>query len=332
MTLALLPCSVMNGRCSSLGLALLVASSLGVACGGVSKGGSGNAGGDGGGAGTGSGGGSAGRKSCAYDGKTYADGATFTSTDGCNACSCGDGEVSCDDAACDDGCTYQGTHYREGQSFPAADGCNQCSCEKGGVITCTERGCVSCAEPPIAYAHAVEEARRCDPQSANQCQRRFDDGLACPCSVFINEANVEAIAAAKEAAATYDAGNCGGAKVCPPCATPVGGYCSNGQRCEPLWREGPQACKVEGLVYPHGATGVPDPTSCNKCTCSDGELSCTEINCPTPCPAEHVLSRQCALCGPADECLIVEHACLPTCTADTDSCACVDGVCRNLCG
>jgi hypothetical protein len=299
-----------------------------VACGGESEGGSGNARGDGGGAGTG---GSAGRKSCVYGGKTYADGATFTSTDGCNACSCGDGEVSCDDAACDDGCTYQGTHHREGQRFLAADGCNECSCEKGGAITCTERGCFSCADPPIAYAHAVEEARRCDPQSTNQCQGTLAERLACPCGVFINEANVEAIATAKEAAATYEAGDCG-SKMCPACVTPVGGYCSNAGRCESLWQEGPRACKVEGFVYPDGATGVPDPTSCNLCTCNSGELSCTEINCPVPCPAGYVFTTQCASCGPVDDCLIVEHACLPTCNADTDTCACVDGVCRNLCG
>jgi hypothetical protein len=153
--------------------------------------------------------------------------------------------------------------------------------------------------------------------------------------VFIDEANVEAIAAAKEAAATYEAGDCGGGEMCADCGTPVGGYCSQAGRCDTLWREGPRACKVEGIVYPDGATGIPDPTSCNECSCYGGELSCTEINCPKPCPAEHVFTTQCAACGPTDACLIVEHACLPTCSPDTDNCAqgiCSDGICRNICG
>jgi hypothetical protein len=38
--------------------------------------------------------------SCVYYGKTYASGATFRSSDGCNGCGCNNGEVACTDAAC----------------------------------------------------------------------------------------------------------------------------------------------------------------------------------------------------------------------------------------
>jgi len=215
------------------------------------------------------------------------------------------------------------------------DGCNNCRCGKGGSISCTDKACYSCQDMQTSYARAVEEARKCDPQSNNQCRGKLSEGLQCSCGVFVDEANVDAIAAAKRDAASYATGNCGGGVLCGACATPVGGYCSQAGRCETLWQEEPRACKVGGVVYPDGATGIPDPTSCNKCTCSDGELSCTEINCPTPCPTEHGFASQCALCGPTDECLIVEHACLPTCSPDGPACAegaCSAGICRNRCG
>jgi hypothetical protein len=321
----------MKGLRSSLGLVLLVTSSLGVACGGTSTGGRGN---DGGSAGAAAG--ATMRNGCVYDGKTYADGATFTSTDGCNACACSDGEVACDDAACAAGCTYQGKQSREGESFLTNDGCHECLCRPGGDISCTARACVSCQDAQTTHARAVDEALKCDPQASNQCLGKLTEGLPCSCGVFVNEANVEAIAAARRAAATYAAADCGGGTNCGPCATLVAGYCSQSGRCETLWQEEARPCKVGGVVYPDGAFGIHDPTSCNKCSCSNGNLICTAAHCPVPfCPAEHVFTTQCAQCGPADECLIVEHACLPTCSPDTDSCAegaCMNGVCRNLCG
>jgi hypothetical protein len=95
---------------------------------------------------------------------------------------------------------------------------------------------------------------------------------------------------------------------------------------------GEAACKVAGVIYPSGASGIPDPTSCNKCGCEDGQLSCTEIGCPIECPAGTRYGTQCARCGPTDACEVVEHACLPTCT---DACVngfCSNGICRQVCG
>jgi von Willebrand factor type C domain len=321
---------------SSLSVLVLVAGSLGmVACGGAFRGESGNEGGTAPVAGAGSGGTSPARRSCVYDGKTYVDGAVFQSTDGCNSCACADGEVACDAKACDDGCTYQGKHYAAGEAFPAGDGCNSCSCQTGGAIACTTIGCSTCEDAQAAYGAAVEAARKCDPRAKNQCTEKFEEGLACSCGIFVNGENVDARKAAKQAAAAYSASSCGGGVQCGPCASPAAGYCSAAGACETLWEEGGAACKVGGVIYRDGATGIPDPTSCNKCSCQDGKLGCTEIHCPTPCPTGSAPSTQCALCGPTDACLIVEHACLPTCSPDTDECmqgACVDGVCRNVCG
>lgn len=334
MALVLLNSWFMTRR-FALGSALWLASCLGLAaCGGSATRGGGNQGGAPSG-GTGGEGGAAGRKNCVVGGKTYADGATFTN--GCNGCSCNDGEVTCDLRDCVDGCIYAGKGYAPGESFPATDGCNTCSCESGGVVSCTEIGCFSCQDAQTRYAAAVDEARKCDPKAMDPCRGYLVVGLQCTCGIFVNEANVEALASAKQAAAQYSEFSCEGPPLpCPSCPPGIAGYCSPAGLCETVWEHDPSACKVGGVVYPDGATQIPDPTSCNKCTCKDGELtSCTEVGCPKPCPADRVLSTQCALCGPTDECLIVEHACLPTCDADTDSCAeglCVDGVCRKICG
>jgi hypothetical protein len=97
------------------------------------------------------------------------------------------------------------------------------------------------------------------------------------------------------------------------------------------------ACEVNGIVYPDGYSPVPDPTSCNTCTCDDGEVgTCTEINCPSPCEGDTILESDCASCGPADACEVVRTGCLPACD-DQDDCAesggfCSQGACRNVCG
>ena len=101
--------------------------------------------------------------------------------------------------------------------------------------------------------------------------------------------------------------------------------------CEPLARgEQYPACKIGHVIYPNGATGVPDPFSCNTCNCVDGTLGlCTQAHCPLSCPPNTVATERCFQCGPNDTCEIVEHACLPTsCVAGgaiacpTEECTC----------
>jgi hypothetical protein len=97
------------------------------------------------------------------------------------------------------------------------------------------------------------------------------------------------------------------------------------------------ACEVDGMVYPSGAMGIKDPQSCNTCLCEQGQLVCTDIACPEPCPAGTEYAVSCSQCGPADGCEITRHGCLPTCMTSADCTGdappfCFDGICRNLCG
>jgi hypothetical protein len=77
---------------------------------------------------------------CDYNGMTHQHGESFPSDDGCNQCSCYNGQVMCTLMACISTCEYEGETYEEGASFPSSDGCNTCSCSSGRVI-CTKRAC-----------------------------------------------------------------------------------------------------------------------------------------------------------------------------------------------
>jgi len=185
------------------------------------------------------------------------------------------------------------------------------------------------------YATAFDEASSCDPNAVVEpCTERVVEGLACSCGAFVNPEHEDALARAFDAQSAYQAERCSEGIVCGACLEPVRGQCSAAGRCENVYGLGGRGCKVDGRTYADGDDNIPDPVSCNSCTCSDGELACTKINCPEPCADGTALGTQCAECGPTDACQVVEHACFPTCV---DTCGgegfCLAGVCiSSLCG
>ncbi|MDC0666736.1 DUF4215 domain-containing protein [Nannocystis radixulma] len=64
---------------------------------------------------------------------TCQDGDTKDADDGCNTCTCHDGEWGCTLKACADDC-------EDGETKPDPDGCNTCTCHDGGWA-CTEKAC-----------------------------------------------------------------------------------------------------------------------------------------------------------------------------------------------
>lgn len=243
------------------------------------------------------------------------------------AAGCG-GASSTNDAQC----TYGDHTHDRGERFPADDGCNTCVCEADGRTSCTLLACETCDSVQARYAAAIEETKTCDPGQNDQCSKLITEGLACGCQTFVNAAKTEALAAALAAQQQYSDMSCGGGVVCGPCRTPTSAFCSSEGRCEPLFGDGEVACKVNGVVYKSGTGGIADPVSCNHCECRDGQLSCTEIGCPVPCPPGTAYGTQCAQCGPTDRCEIVEHACLPTCSDTCEQGVCIDNICKTVCG
>src|SRR5688572_15378848 len=108
---------------------------------------------------------------CSVGGVSHESGTTgIAASDGCNTCSCQDGQLECTLIGCDVAtCSYEGREYSEGASFPSADGCNTCTCSEGGVA-CTERGCLPDA-PTCTYqgASVAEGQSRAAGDGCNTC-------------------------------------------------------------------------------------------------------------------------------------------------------------------
>jgi hypothetical protein len=312
--------------------ALLGASLTFVACGGsVDHGGSQNE--------NGTGGGSHGGGDCSYFGNTYQSGESFTALDGCNSCFCEDSETSCTLVDCADGCMYDGTIYPLYSSVPAGKveppfHCEECTCDGSGQITCVHVDCAVCQESALDFAEALDAAKVCDPTADNQCTELISSGPACGCGTFVNPANVDALARLEEAKNAYNGAGCGADEACAICEAPPSAACSPQGVCvDAVPSDTAASCKVDGVVYPSGASGIKDPQSCNLCTCVDGQLGCDEQACPeNACPPNAVFGTQCAECGPTDACLVVEHTCLFLCAEGCTNGTCFDGVCKNVCG
>lgn len=186
---------------------------------------------------------------------------------------------------------------------------------------------VSCEQAATLYAQLVDDAKSCDPHQPNPCTFRVSDALGCGCETFVNPARWDD-SLAMAFGTHYSALACGANGNCGPCPTPLRGTCSVMDGCQDSYVPAPgRGCKVDGVIYSDGSSRIVDPTSCNTCTCSDGTLACTDIDCPKPCPAGTQFATSCAQCGAADACEVVEHACHPTCTDACDEGTCIDGAC-----
>ena len=201
----------------------------------------------------------------------------------------------------------------------------------GGGGTSGSQEPVSCEQTSSFYAQLLDAAKGCDPHGPNPCTLRVSDALGCGCETFVDPSSWDA-SLAMAFATHYSVLECNANGNCGPCRVPVRGTCSIMDGCQDAYDAPPgRACKVNGTIYADGTPGIPDPISCNTCTCMDGALSCTEVDCPKPCPAGTTFARSCAQCGPTMECDVVELACRPACTGTCAEGDCIDGVCIAPC-
>ena len=80
-------------------------------------------------------------------GEMCQDGETKKAPDGCNDCTCVDGDWACTDKACNDEGPDPEPECQDGDMMPAPDGCNDCTCYMG-QWACTEKGCVATSGDP----------------------------------------------------------------------------------------------------------------------------------------------------------------------------------------
>lgn len=201
-------------------------------------------------------------------------------------------------------CEYNGNKYEAGDSFDHSDGCNECLCNDDGDISCT---LIDCAPDPNDACTLAFEAGDCEAAipsfwhnpDTGECEEKVYGGCGG------NENRYASLADCEEACVDSGSGI---------------------------------SCEVDGVEYPDGSTDVPDPGSCNTCSCVDGVVTgCTEINCPVECEEGFSLGTECAECGPTDACLSIRTGCLPQCEtqddcSDSGSDCSSEGVCTYACG
>lgn len=235
---------------------------------------------------------------CEVDGESYGDGDSVPGERDCESCTCDAGEILCVSIGCTDTCRFGGQTYQDGESF--VDDCNQCACDRGSV-SCTERVCLpeGCEVEGSAYddGATIDTGRACESCTCedgdvlcvsigcNTCEfdgKEYEQGasvptedacISCTCDsgdiecAFVGcpdpECEDGAARAPDGTEVVVDGLDCTCEAGRLDCTAPLG------------------SCVSRGVVYQEGAS-VPDPNSCNTCTCIDGEVTqCTEINCPT---------------------------------------------------
>ncbi len=199
------------------------------------------------------------KHTCEYNNKTYEEGESFPSIDGCNTCECDkDTGVSCTEIACNVDmdsdkndvdeyiCTYNGKDYKQGDKFPATDGCNTCECIKDTGVACTEIACQTDADSDI----------------------NDDDEFICT----YNGKEYKDGDTFKSIDGCNTCGCCEGVINCTTME------CSDTDP-EPSDTD-PVTCFYDNKEYNIGDT-FPSKDDCNRCECfEDGHVGCTEINCP----------------------------------------------------
>jgi len=140
-------------------------------------------------------------QSCRIGGVIYASGVNgIPAEDGCNTCSCLDGELGCTLLGCPDrSCRYGNLALADGASRLASDGCNTCSCN-AGEISCTERACTTV---PASCSYGGETL------ASGESRPSADGCDTCSCS------NGEILCAERwRAPICYSNADCGEGKYC----------------------------------------------------------------------------------------------------------------------
>jgi hypothetical protein len=201
--------------------------------------------------------------SCVYGDQDYPVGASFTSTDGCNTCTCTPQGAECTTSAC--ACSdIQGNPEPFGVQFPAGDGCNTCSCSSTGRV-CTHKTCIpQCTYDGQAYATGDEFP---SVDGCNSCVCNAE-GVACTeraCAVDSGPPPTACTYAgqAYPLGVTFPAGD-----DCNECSCAAdGGVACSEHTCT-------VACSYNGYVYEVGDQFPPIDGCPGYCTCTDAGVAC----------------------------------------------------------
>jgi pacifastin inhibitor LCMII/VWC domain-containing protein len=89
------------------------------------------------------------------------------------------------------GCDYDGKRYAVGESFPSTDGCNTCQCSATGSVGCTKKACAPDAGKDAGYTCPPAGTIDCQPivppEDAPKCSGPYHDWIKknCPDVKFV---------------------------------------------------------------------------------------------------------------------------------------------------
>ncbi|XP_070763397.1 kielin/chordin-like protein [Enoplosus armatus] len=267
---------------------------------------------------------------CLYESRERANGETWDdASDPCAVCVCREGSVRCERKRCPpsnckhpvqrqccmscDGCTFHGKEYPDGTEFgDDNDPCGVCYCY-GGEVICTKIPCYGdCSHPYKPPGQCCGECERCFYNSVvlTNGQSIPDPGNLCS-ECTCQSGSVRCMKKSCPAAVCpHPVTNSCGCPVCDGCQYQGVNY-------------------VDGQIIPGGEGG------CQDCTCSRGEVVCSQRRCPAvSCP--HPALDGCA-CGVCDGCNFNGRGCFngerfPHPTDRCQLCSCLNGgvVCSHV--
>ncbi|XP_046720965.1 kielin/chordin-like protein [Silurus meridionalis] len=208
------------------------------------------------------------RKTCTWESREMEEGSHW-SIDGRTECSCSSGKVQCETSK---RCEYDGGVYNDEEVFvPKRNPCLNCTCTDS-VVRCQSIRCPT-------------------PQCANHFKR---PGECCPrCSVCGIEERIHNVSYS-----TVDG--------CQTCSCRNGGMsCVDRQNCPQSCENGVKPrfgsccrdcsrCEYRGEVIPNGVSFPDQADVCKLCVCSNGNVGCSNVPCPTPeCGLVETVSGEC---------------------------------------
>nr|XP_033814726.1 kielin/chordin-like protein isoform X1 [Geotrypetes seraphini] len=238
---------------------------------------------------------------CSYNGRDCGNGEDFPDPeDKCRQCTCMNGGVTCVPVTCQPVscqhpiippgeccpfctgvCGYSGQVYESGAVFDSpGDGCTKCTC-LNEVVTCHPKPCPKqCSHPlPTSASACCPLCDHCwyEDQEYDNYQTFYPAFNPCQrCSCLHGNVLCTPV-------------------VCPQstCANPVS---KPGQCCPEC-----QVCRHQGKEYGEGSHWVPASDACKECTCTLGEVSCTDVHCDISCTHPSRVPGQC--CPLCHDCL-----------------------------
>ncbi|XP_029378341.1 kielin/chordin-like protein [Echeneis naucrates] len=260
---------------------------------------------------------------CLYEGRELANGETWNdASDPCAVCVCQEGSVRCEKRHCPparcthpvrrqcclscDNCLFNGKEYADGTEISdEKDPCNVCHCY-GGEVSCSLRACHD------GCSHPYKPPGQC----CGECERCFYNGLLFANGQSIPDAgNPCSFCTCQRGSMHCVSHQCGPA----PCPHPVTDACG----CPVC-----DGCHFRGETFADGQSVPRGEGGCEECTCSKGEVMCSERGCP-PAPCPHPDQDSCS-CGVCDGCNFNGRNCyngerFPHPKNPCQICSCVEG-------